>query len=678
MSEELLRVKKMMKLALEPGGEPSFADRISLGQVDWDFLFGINTTSPLTGNLNEYNFFLTFKRLQEYLKLKVDPAEIERNAKIPPEVIEYLSAAVLGAKIPGEYDGLELTTPQYCELMKLISSCHPALGIWFTANCSIGLSGYLMVVHNELIKELEGIKTRFNNAVPDSLELIKIAGELDRIKKVILRTKWQMGMFLPKLARGANAGFGLTQITAGSDPAAMIGTDTIAEKIEGGKIHLKGHKLYNTNATIAECEVVMAPLAPGNKICAFIVPAHGYGKFEVTQCDFAGNRGIENGFMVFDVIIPADFIIGREGEGLKNALNTLNVGRLAMAAGSLATEIQCLQIARWWSKVRVQMGLPIGKYKQIAIRVAQIACNVFATEAMMKIGSNAYDDFRSKHDMRLMTAAIKLWSTEAAYDAALNLADIRSGHGYETYESQLRRSKLGIPNEVPLPDDRFIDDARVLLIGEGTSDIQKLIIFGVMASPHISKLMPFVDSSLSRPERLFSLCKASSYVPWILARIFGWIFSLNAPKALVSNQLRKRIDYINRQSNKLALKVLWNTARFGLGLMKENLITGFMAKQLVELWAMATVCRYATELYKDEGEIVIEIADVFCGYAKQRMAGFAKDVPEPETDQKAYQLAQKIIFPKDGEDAPVDFLESGIISILEREIARHGTKNSYM
>lgn len=668
-----------MKMALGFEGKPSFADKLANGVADWNFLFNLKIDEPFDDRFTDL-----FNWLESFLKKEVDPAEIERNAKIPQKVFEALSPKLLGAKIPQRYSGLELNTTQYCLLMKLLSSCHSALGIWYTANCSIGLSGYLLVVFSELKKELKELDLRLKKLkrVASDKEKDEVETDLIRLMKILDRTRWQMGEFLPQLAKGANAGFGLTQVTAGSDPAAMIGTDTIAYRVNDGRIHLRGHKLYNTNATIAEYEVVMMPLAPENKICAFIVPTKGYGKFEVTPCQFDGNRGIENGLMVFDVVIPENYMIGKEGEGLKNALKTLNVGRLAMAAGSLATIVQCLQISRWWCRVRVQMGLPIGKYKQNAVKVTKMACQAFAVEAIMRIGSTVYDHHKSEQDLRLMTAGIKLWSTEAAFDAAFNEMRIRSGHGYETYESQVRRHKLVVPNEIPLPDDRFISDSQVGLIGEGTSDIQRLIIFGVMASPHIARLMPIVDLELPLPKRIEAAIKLPYYIPWIISRLFKILFADFLVGVKVPPKLKKHLVYVTRQSQLIALELVKNLIlSYRLRLLKENIVTGFMAKQLTELWVMSAVCRYAAEMHEKRGDIVINLADIFCEYAKCRINGLSEDVPVPVADDKAYRLAQEIIFGRKNKDGsstfPTEFLEEKIVSILERELKRYGTEASY-
>ena len=207
-NKDLKEIEKLLKLAASFEGKPSFAMKLADGNYDERLLYGFSIQNPNTDQFQEVT-----SKLHDYLDNNVDPIEIHRNSKIPKTVLDELSRRFSGSRIKKEYGGLELSTIQYCLLMRMLAGTSSALGIWFTANCSIGLSGYLMVVYDSLKKELMASK--------DLLESTKIV-------ELIATTEWQMREFLPKLAAGANAGFGLTQQTAGSDPMAMIGTDTFA------------------------------------------------------------------------------------------------------------------------------------------------------------------------------------------------------------------------------------------------------------------------------------------------------------------------------------------------------------------------------------------------------------------------------------------------------------------
>lgn len=693
-SNDLKEIEKLLKLAASFEGKPSFAMKLVGGFYDERLLSSFNLEDPNTGQFNELTAWLC-----DYLDKNVDLTEIHRNSKIPKNILDELSRRLLGAKIKKKYGGLGLNTLQYCLLMRILAGTSSPLGIWFTANCSIGLSGYLMVVYDALKKECKEIIDQGCNTEEDRKKLIEVLS-------LINKTEWQMGEFLPRIAAGANAGFGLTQQTAGSDPMAMIGTDTIAERTVDGMFRVQGHKLYNTGATIAEYEVIMAPLAPDNSISTFIVPTSGFGRFDVTPCDFEGNRGIENGLIRFDVNIPELFLVGRDHghDGLKNAFRTLNVGRLAMSAGSSATIVNCLQISRWWSKVRVQGGRPVGKYEVNAIRVAKMTTDAFAVEAIMNLGSGMYDRQKQDTDLRLETAVIKLWSTERAYASARANDEVRSGQGYETYESQARRAHLVEPRVIPLPDNTFLSDAKVLLIGEGTSDIQRLIITSMLFAPHASRLMPilkfFKSPLVAVKAALFAVPYYSFWVParfthmalywlvqsvlnvldglaWISSqpvRLFVWLLNLALRKFGIDNivldemkyvSLDRHRRYIKYMSNKVALKSLWLMVRHGTKLLKKQKVTAFIANQSAELLVMSAVCWYADRLYPKHGNIVNQIADIYCGYAKTRVRGHSENKPHLFLDAKAYRLAQKVIFSNASA-----FLEKGFTTVLDRELKR--------
>ena len=648
-SKELNEAKKLLALAASVEGKPSFLMKLAQGKFDGTLLsdFDLENRSDKFNDLQEW--------LSEFLTNKFDPIEVRKNSKVPREVFDQLGQRLLGAKIKAQYGGLELSTLEYCLLMRTLSSHCSALGIWYTANCSIGLSGYLMVVYDSLKKEFKEAK--------DSVSKLEI-------EALMANVEWQMKEFLPKTAAGANAGFGLTQETAGSDPMAMIGTDTIATRTADGQFHIRGHKLYNTNGTIAEFEVIMAPLAPDNSICSFIVLTSGCGMFKVTPCDFDGNRGIENALIQFDVKVPESFLISREArhEGLKNALRTLNVGRLAMAAGSSATIVNCLQISRWWCKERVQQKHPIGEYKVNAIRVAKMASDAFAVEAIMHLGSAMYDRQKRDVDLRLETAAVKLWSTERAIASARANEEVRSGHCYETYESQARRFGLVEPREIPLPDDSFLSDAKVLWIGEGTNDIQRLIISGMIFAPHAFRFLPILD--LKQPFKALraAITALIYYLLWIPARIVsalsvGYIYWFN--KLSGGFLLDGNSWYIRYASNRLALKAFWNMIRYREKLLKEQIVTSFIADQLTELWVMPAVLWYADQLRPKYGNIVDEITDVHCGYARCRIKGDSSKKPQGVLDRKAYDLGQKIIF-----ENAAEFLEKDVATVLDRELKR--------
>jgi alkylation response protein AidB-like acyl-CoA dehydrogenase len=266
-------------------------------------------------------------RLEAYVRSEVDGARIEREARIPDEVVHGLARlGAFGMKIDKEYGGLGLSNLHYCRALTLVGSVSPAVGALLSAHQSIG--------------------------VPQPLKLFGTAAQKEA--------------FLPRLAAGEVSAFLLTEPDVGSDPARL---GTVAEPVEGG-YRLTGVKLWATNGTVATLLVVMARV-PDQGITAFVVEGDAPGITVERRNEFLGLRGLENSVTRFhDVFVPEENVIGDLGTGLKIALITLNTGRLSLPAMCVGAGKWSLNIAREWSAQRVQWGRPVGQHEAVAKKIA--------------------------------------------------------------------------------------------------------------------------------------------------------------------------------------------------------------------------------------------------------------------------------------------------------------------
>src|SRR5216110_1465588 len=131
-----------------------------------------------------------------------------------------------------------------------------------------------------------------------------------------------------------------------------------------------------------------------------------------------------------NVRIPLKNIIFKEGAGLKVALTTLNTARLTLPAACVGVSKRLLEISRKWAGERIQWGVPIGKHAAIAGKIAEMAGNIFAMEAMTFLTSSLLD--RKAGDLRIETAMCKMWATETTWRIADDAMQVRGGRGYET------------------------------------------------------------------------------------------------------------------------------------------------------------------------------------------------------------------------------------------------------
>ena len=249
----------------------------------------------------------------------------------------------LGMKVPEEYGGLGLSQVYYNRALALAGSMHASLSTLLSAHQSIGVAEPLLLFGTEEQKQ-----------------------------------RW-----LPLVARDHISAFLLTEPDVGSDPARL---GTTAEPVDGG-YRLNGVKLWATNGAIADIVVVMAKV-PEKGITAFVLPYDSEGVSVEHRNAFMGLRGIENSVTRLEnVFVPSENVIGREGQGLKVALTTLNTGRLALPAICVGTAKWATKVAREWSAERVQWGQPVGKHDAVAQKIAFIAASAFGLEAMLDVAS---------------------------------------------------------------------------------------------------------------------------------------------------------------------------------------------------------------------------------------------------------------------------------------------------
>ncbi|MEA2340709.1 MAG: hypothetical protein QOG11_786 [Solirubrobacteraceae bacterium] len=576
--------------------QPSFGRELFLGSFRPELIHPQPTPPPEM--VAKGDAFLA--RLRTFLSERVDPLQIERDAKIPADVIEGLKElGALGIKIPEQYGGLGLTQVYYNRALALANTWHSALATLLSAHQSIGL--------------------------PEPLRMFG--------------TEEQKQEWLPKVARTHISAFLLTEPDVGSDPARMSATATPTE--DGTGYRITGTKLWATNGAIADVVIVMAvvPKTETSKggITAFICPYDAEGVEVLTRNAFMGLRGIENSLTRFeDVFVPNDAVVGGVGKGLRVALATLNTGRLSLPAICAASSKYSLKIAREWAGERRQWGQPVGKHDPVAQNLAFIAGTAFGLEAVVDVSSRLADDKRN--DFRIEAAIAKLYCSEMAWQAVDAMIQIRGGRGYETAESLKNRG------EKPIPAEQMLRDMRINRIFEGSTEIMHLLIAREAVDQHLQAAGGVLDPETAITEKARDAVKAAGfYAKWFPTLVTG---EGQKPRAYGEfGPVASHMRYVERASRKLARSTFYLMGRYQAALEQKGHELGRLVDIGAELYAISCACVYASTLAgrdPSRGTEAFELADLFAKQARRRADDLFRALWAND-DTAQYDTAQQVL-----------------------------------
>jgi alkylation response protein AidB-like acyl-CoA dehydrogenase len=342
----------------------------------------------------------------------------DEQQEFPREVFTKLGElGLMGVVWPPQYGGSGMSTLDYAIVMEELSRVDAGVALSVAAHNSL-CSGH-----------------------------IYLAGSEEQKRK-----------YLVPLAKGEQVGcWGLTESGAGSDAG---GTKTTAVKRDGGWV-LNGSKTFITNGRVADVAVVMAVTDASKAkkgISAFVVergtPGFRSGKKE----DKLGVRSSDTSELVFeDCRIPGENLLGQEGMGFVDTLRILDRGRIGIGAWSLGIAQACLEASLRYAAGRRQFGHPIAEFQAVQFKIAEIATQVDAARLLIWRAAFLRD---SGQQHTVESSMAKLFAGEAAVQIALEALQIHGGYGYI--------------KEYPV--ERYLRDSKLGTIGEGTSEVQKLVI----------------------------------------------------------------------------------------------------------------------------------------------------------------------------------------------------------
>ncbi len=576
----------------------SFASNLFIGRYDFDRIFPFPAQSA--EDRAKGDPFL--KELREYLEANVDADEIDRTGEIPQKNIDDLFAmGAFGIKIPTAVRRARIVADE--------------LRAGRDVARQLGREPYRARL-GASIDRCSAAAAHFRHGRAEERSICRgLRGRRFRLSPSPRR----MPVPIP------------ANMSLRADPTE-----------DGSAFILNGEKLWCTNLIKAGVLVVMAKTPPKmvkgrerKQITAFIVDVDSPGLEITYRCHFMGLRALYNGIVKFtNVRVPRENMIAKEGQGLKVALTTLNTGRLTIPAACVGLSKRLLEICRKWASERVQWGVPIGQHYAIAGKIAEMAGNVFAMEAMTFLTSALVD--RKAGDLRIETAMCKMWATEATWRIADEAMQVRGGRGYETVQSLEGRGEEGIPVE------RFLRDCRINMIFEGSSEIMRLFIAREALDPHLKIGGAIFNTQLPTSERARAVFKSGKfYASWYPKQ---WMGASAGDLEKLHADLRPHVRYAAGASKRLARGLFHAMTRFGPKLDREQLLLARFVGIATELFAMSATCAFAQHKI-ESGEPAAEILSVatyFCRSARMRIdtqfAGVSLNA-----DRAGYDLTQELL-----------------------------------
>jgi alkylation response protein AidB-like acyl-CoA dehydrogenase len=415
---EIQRQKEMQQaeeLLFSGRQELGFAKGLFLGNFVADWVMPYPRLDPT----RQTELESALSEVRQMLDRDLDPDWIDRNADIPRHLIEGLArTGVLGMTAPREVGGRGFSQMQYCRILEEIGKRDASTSVFVNAHHSIGIRAL-----------------------------------------ILFGTREQQAQWLPSLVAGEKlAAFALTEREAGSDAANVRMTATPSE--DGSHYVLNGEKRYITNAAVSQVWTVMArtpvPNKPGkDAITAFLVTPDTAGVEMIEgRMPKLGIRGTATGrFRLNNVRVPKENILGPLGKGLRVALTVLDFGRTTFGACCTGGAKHCLQLAIEHANSRQQFKKTLGNFDLVKKKIARMAADVYAMEAMTNVTASLID--RGLEDYMIETAMLKVFTTDRLWEAVNDAFQIHGGSAY------FDDNPLG----------RMLRDARINQIGEGSNEV---------------------------------------------------------------------------------------------------------------------------------------------------------------------------------------------------------------
>jgi len=511
----------------------------------------------------------------------IDPARIDAEETLSEDVIRSLGEiGMLGLTIPKEYGGLGLSSTAYARVFAALAATDASISVLIGVHCGLG-----------------------SKAI------------------VLFGTAEQKSRYLPMLARGETlAAYALTEPETGSDAQNIV---TRAERsADGTRWILNGRKIWIGNghragviATFAQTPVERSgrDTRAGQKMrpTAFLIRPDMPGFRVVGTVRKLGIRGSTQAELAYENLeVPADHVLGTIGKGFAVAVHVLNGGRLTLAAGCTGAAKVTLREMVSYASQRVQFGRPIVEFEITQRKIATLAAEIYAADAMLGILASLVD--RDHSDFSLEAACCKVFASDMIWRAADEMVQVAGGRGFVQ----------------PYPYERMLRDARINRIFEGTNEVLRLFIAlnGVQGP---AERLKEVGSALRTPLRSWGLI--SGYAASRVKSAFGATATLDVQ---LHERLQPHKRFFEKHVSELAAATERSIRTHRREIIERQQTLERLADMGIELFATACTIARTQRLVEKRGaegcERELAMCDLFCSESGLRFRAARVRLESPQ------------------------------------------------
>ncbi len=519
----------------------------------------------------------------------IDSERMDAEETIPDDVIRaFGEVGLLGLTIPKAYGGLGLSHTAYAKVFGALARVDASLSVLVGVHCGLGSKAIVLYGNEE-----------------------------------------QKAQYLPRLARGEILGaYALTEPETGSDAQHIVSTAT--RHPDGGWV-LNGRKIWiglahraGVIATFAQTpierrgETVMRPTA-------FLVRPDFEGFRVVGTYRKLGIRGSTQAELAYeDLRVPDDHVLGAVGKGFGVAVHVLNGGRLTLAAGCTGAAKAMVGELAQYADTRVQFGKPLAEFEITQRKIAGLAADTYASDAMLGLLAHAMD--RPDEDCAIEAAICKVFASELIWRAADEMVQLAGGRGYVH----------------PHPYERWLRDARINRIFEGANEILRLFIALNGVQGPAEKLQA-LGGAMRAPIRNLGL--VAGFAADRLRSVLGATPTLDAP---LHPTLAHHVKYFERHVAELKAATEAAIQKHRRAIIERQFVLERLAEMAIQLYSTAAVLARTQALLQAQGAEgsarELALCDLYCVEAGRRFRGarHALDAREDEVDDRRRAVAAAV------------------------------------